>query len=127
MAVMVVPMLAPRVKGKICISDRIPAPASGTAREVVIELLWTAMVSQNPQDQGSGRRLEQHLVEETFDPADDEGLQNHHQVAQRKEEETHRDEQHEGSRLRGPSTDDLHGRLHDGLDRIDQLQPARAP
>ena len=38
-AVRVVPTFAPSVKGKICRRVRMPAPASGTTKEVVIELL----------------------------------------------------------------------------------------
>jgi len=37
-AVMVVPILAPIVSGKACSSVMIPAPSSGTRRDVVIEL-----------------------------------------------------------------------------------------
>ncbi len=43
-AVMVVPMLEPSVKGKIWRRVSMPAPANGTAREVVIELLCTMTV-----------------------------------------------------------------------------------
>ena len=39
MAVIVVPKFAPRVMGKIWRRVRMPAPASGTAKDVVIELL----------------------------------------------------------------------------------------
>ena len=38
-AVTVVPILAPRVKGKIFLRLRTPAPAKGTTNDVVIELL----------------------------------------------------------------------------------------
>jgi hypothetical protein len=38
-AVIVVPMFAPSVYGKIYLVDRTPVPASGTTSEVVAELL----------------------------------------------------------------------------------------
>ena len=47
-AVMVVPMFAPNVKGKICRKVSMPAPANGTARDVVIELLCTMTVKMRP-------------------------------------------------------------------------------
>jgi hypothetical protein len=47
-AVTVVPMLAPIVYGKICTKVKSPAPAIGTAKEVVIELLWTMAVNITP-------------------------------------------------------------------------------
>ncbi len=49
MAVIVVPTLAPSVNGKICRNVRIPAPASGTASEVVMLLDWTSTVSTRPK------------------------------------------------------------------------------
>ena len=37
--VIVVPIFAPSVKGKICLNDKTPAPANGTIVDVVIEEL----------------------------------------------------------------------------------------
>jgi hypothetical protein len=48
MAVKVVPTFAPRVYGKICSRLKIPAPAMGTIKLVVMELLWARMVSRSP-------------------------------------------------------------------------------
>ena len=56
-AVTVVPMLAPRVYGKICMSVNNPAPAMGTDKEVVIELLWTMAVSIKPTRKALGAVL----------------------------------------------------------------------
>ena len=47
--VIVVPILAPSVKGKICLNDKTPAPANGTIVEVVIEELWTITVKIKPK------------------------------------------------------------------------------
>ena len=38
-AVTVVPILAPNVKGNICLRDRTPAPANGMTKDVVIDEL----------------------------------------------------------------------------------------
>ena len=48
-AVNVVPMFAPMVYGKICLTEIRPAPASGMIREVVTELLWTKAVIRIPK------------------------------------------------------------------------------
>ena len=47
-AVTVVPTLAPNVIGNACRSVSIPAPASGTKSDVVIELDWTMTVTTTP-------------------------------------------------------------------------------
>ena len=47
-AVIVVPILAPRVYGKICSNVNKPAPDIGTISEVVIELLCTIIVKIIP-------------------------------------------------------------------------------
>ena len=47
-AVMVVPIFAPRVKGYTCLSVSTPAPARGTMVEVVIDELWTMKVKSIP-------------------------------------------------------------------------------
>ena len=47
-AVTVVPILAPSVNGKICLNVKTPAPARGTTKDVVMEELWTIMVSAIP-------------------------------------------------------------------------------
>ena len=48
-AVTVVPIFAPSVNGKICRSVSTPAPARGTTRDVVIDELWTIIVSKTPK------------------------------------------------------------------------------
>ena len=47
-AVIVVPILAPRVNGKTCLSVMIPAPAIGTKRLVVVEEDYTIIVTRVP-------------------------------------------------------------------------------
>ena len=48
-AVTVVPILAPSVNGNICLKESTPAPASGTINDVVIDELWTIIVSMIPK------------------------------------------------------------------------------
>jgi len=49
-AVTVVPIFAPNEYGNICLNDKIPAPAIGTTKLVVIELLCTIIVINNPKN-----------------------------------------------------------------------------
>ena len=49
-AVTVVPVFAPRVYGYICCNVRIPAPARGIIRDVLIELLCTNAVTTVPSN-----------------------------------------------------------------------------
>ena len=43
------PTLAPRVYGKICLRDNIPAPARGTTNDVVMDELCTNIVNNMPK------------------------------------------------------------------------------
>ena len=47
--VIVVPILAPRVKGKIFLSESTPAPASGITNDVVMDELCTITVIIEPK------------------------------------------------------------------------------
>ena len=48
-AVIVVPILAPKVNGSICSSRSTPIPTRGVKAEVVIEEDWTTMVIAAPR------------------------------------------------------------------------------
>ena len=47
-AVVVVPILAPKVMGKASSTVKTPAPIKGTRSDVVMELLWTKIVKKSP-------------------------------------------------------------------------------